>query len=87
MIVKIWEGVKSLLPDFPERKIMAEEKEDSPQRFPRTIELRDTQITCPTCGTKIVVDLDIDVSFISDIAKSFQEINIPNEESESNDER
>ena len=42
--------------------------------IPQTIELRDKTIKCPKCGAEIVVDLDIDVSFISDLAKSFQQM-------------
>lgn len=53
---------------------MVKEKEII-QQIPKTIELKDKLIECPKCGTKIQIDLDIDVSFISDLAKSLQEMN------------
>ena len=42
--------------------------------IPKTVELRDKTIVCPKCGAEIVIDLDIDVSFISDLAKAFKEM-------------
>lgn len=55
-------------------------KKNNNPKIPKTIELRDKEITCPKCGAKIVVDLDIDVSFIGDLAESFKKMNIPEEE-------
>jgi len=51
------------------------ENENALNKIPKTIELRDKEITCPACGAKIVVDMDLDISFMSELAQSFQEMN------------
>ena len=53
---------------------MAKE-EKTQQGFPKTIELRNKLITCPACKAKIEVDMDLDMSFMSDLAQSFQKMN------------
>jgi len=59
---------------MPKEKI-----EEIAESIPRTIELKDAEIICPNCGTKIIATLDIDVSSIANLAKAFQEMGADNE--------
>lgn len=45
--------------------------------MPKTIEFKNKLITCPVCGAKIQVDLDLDISCISGLARSLRKMRVP----------